>query len=91
MDDAKQHLRNAARIIADLLASSLMRKEEAGISPYIWELDGLDWLARQWHRDPGTIINMWAADRVRARPSFSTHPGGEQEMAVATMICEAKP
>lgn len=80
--DQDEHCRKAAHIIAELLASTLMKAEHEGRHLYIWEIEGIEWLRLQWELDPATLMNMWTADRYvrnteldllgRASPQRST-------------------
>lgn len=59
----------AARVIADLLASTLMRADDEGRTfLYVWERAGLLWLQRQRAADPATVMNGWTYGRMMAQP-----------------------
>jgi hypothetical protein len=61
--NSEDHTREAAEIIAALLASTLMQAEKESRHIYTWERAGIEWLRKQWGIDPATRINLWTADR----------------------------
>jgi hypothetical protein len=54
----------AAYIIADLLASTIMKADQEKRSLYCWENDAFNWLSQQWKRDPWKM-NLWTHDRMK--------------------------
>lgn len=57
--------RQAAEIIADLLASSIQRAIDTKRTfLYCWEKEGLDWLRDHWKRDQASVFNGWTAQWV---------------------------
>jgi hypothetical protein len=58
----RDHAREAAKVISDLLCCALREGEQQNRHLYEWERRGIEWLRTQWKRDPETWINMWTGD-----------------------------
>lgn len=68
MDNDPNTLREAARLMSELLASSFQIDYRRGTQLYVWERKSLEWLQRQLKRDPDTPINLYVARYVDEIP-----------------------
>lgn len=55
----------AAKALADVLSSAMLRAYEHKRALYIWEMDGLAWLVRFMDRRPAGPLNGWTCAFIR--------------------------